>query len=168
MALVVLVGLPGSGKTTVGRELAQTLMCPFNDADQLFFDHESQSVQEFLREHEESEFRELELLVLNEAVRGPGVLSTGGGVVTTQLARTLLREQFTVWLDCGNDVLAQRVLSGNRPLLGDNPGSRLDELRSQREPWYAEVSRWRMDSSRPLSELVSELVEMVAREQVTP
>ena len=168
MALLVLVGLPGSGKTTVGRELAQHLEAPFNDADHLFFERESRSVQDFLREHDESQFREVELLVLEDALRKPGVLSTGGGVVTTPAARRLLHEHFTVWLDCDNDVLAQRVRSGDRPLLGDDPVARLLEVRAQRETFYAQVSRCRIDSNRPVPEVVAELLEMVGREHVTP
>ncbi len=161
MALVVLVGLPGSGKTTAGRALAHALGAHFVDTDDTFFARENVSVQDFLRLHGETLFREHELAALGQALGSSGVVSTGGGTVTTSPARRLLVEELTVWLDCTNEVLVQRVLQGDRPLLGDAPAVRVVELRAQRDPLYLEVSRFRVDSDRPPEELVAQLVDIV-------
>ena len=161
MALVVLVGLPGSGKTTTGRALAHDLGCQFVDTDEIFLEREHVSVQDYLRTHGEALFRERELLALGQALATSGVVSTGGGMVSTLAARHLLSEQLTVWLDCSDDVLVTRVLQGDRPLLGDDPRSRLVELRAQRDALYLEVSRHRIDSNRPVHELVAQFVGFV-------
>lgn len=161
MALVVLVGLPGSGKTTTGRSLARALGSSFVDTDDIFLAREGVSVQDFLRSQGEVLFRERELAALSQSLVSSGVVSTGGGSVSTSPARRLLLEQLTVWLDCSDEVLVQRVLEGDRPLLGDAPEARVVELRAQRDPLYLEVSRFRVDSGRPLDELVAQLVDIV-------
>lgn len=161
MADVVLVGLPGSGKTTTGCALADTLGRIFVDVDDVFFEREGVSVQDYLRAHGESDFRERELAALGRALNGPGVVATGGGVVTTPEARRLLTPQFTVWLDCPDEVLVARVTEGDRPLLGEDPASRLAELRATRDPLYARVSRFRVDAGRPIEEVLTQLLEIV-------
>ena len=158
MSDIVLVGLPGSGKTTTGRALARTLDVSFVDVDDLFFSREGVSVQDYLRAHGESDFRELELAALAEGLVGRGVVATGGGAVTTPAARTLLTTQLTVWLDCPVEKLAKRVVGGDRPLLGDDPPGRLAALRTERERFYAEASQHRVDSGRPLPEVLNQLL----------
>jgi shikimate kinase len=167
VALVVLVGLPGSGKTTTGRALAQTLGCRFVDTDDVFFDRERVNVQDFLRGEGEAAFRDRELLALREALSTSGVVSTGGGVVTTDDARRLLSRELTVWLDCPDEVLVTRVLEGDRPLLGDEPEERMCELRVQRDALYLEVSRFRVDSSRSMDQLITQLASIVETAQTT-
>jgi shikimate kinase len=167
VALVVLVGLPGSGKTTTGRALAQILGRSFVDTDDVFFEREHVRVQDFLRSHDEAQFRERELLALSQALATADVVSTGGGVVTTAAARELLGQELTVWLDCSDEVLMTRVIGGDRPLLGDDPEERLVELRAQRDAHYLEVSRFRVDSSRPMDQLITQLASIVESTQAT-
>jgi shikimate kinase len=167
VALIVLVGLPGSGKTTTGRALAQTLGRSFVDTDEVFFDRERQSVQDYLRAHGEAQFRERELLALSRALGTTGVVATGGGTVTTAPARHLLGQELTVWLDCPDEVLVARVVEGDRPLLGDDPAERLRELRAQRDDLYLEVSRFRVDSSRPVDRLITQLASIVEATQAS-
>lgn len=167
MALVVLVGLPGSGKTTTGRALAQSLGRSFVDTDDIFSEREHLSVQDYLRANGEGSFRERELAALGQALSTTGVVSTGGGMITTAEARRLLRQELTVWLDCFDEVLVTRVLEGDRPLLGDEPEERLGGLRAQREALYLEVSRCRIDSSRPVDELVAQLTGIVESNQAS-
>jgi shikimate kinase len=167
VADVVLVGLPGSGKTTTGRALASTLERAFVDADDAFFDREHVSVQDYLRAHGESAFREREVQALAQALSGASIVATGGGVVTTLAARQLLRHELTVWLDCPDEILVTRVLDGDRPLLDDDPAQRLSELRRQRDSLYAEVSRFKVDSSGPLDQLVLQLRDIVENAQAS-
>jgi shikimate kinase len=167
VALIVLVGLPGSGKTTTGRALAQTLGRGFVDTDEVFFDREQMSVQDYLRSHGEAQFRERELLVLSQALGTTGVVSTGAGAVTTAPARRLLGKELTVWLECPDEVLVARVLEGDRPLLGDDPAVRLRELRAQRDALYLEVSRFRVNSSQPMDRLIMQLASIVETTQAS-
>jgi shikimate kinase len=165
VADVVLVGLPGSGKTTTGRALAQRLARPFHDTDDVFFEIEGVSVQDYLRTHDESEFRRHELAALEHALRGEGVVATGGGVVTTSEARELLARELTVWLDCDDGVLFTRVRGGDRPLLGEQPEVRLADLRARRDALYREVSHFRVDAARSTEQLVTDLAGIVATSQ---
>ncbi len=162
MADVVLVGLPGTGKTTAGRALANAAGLSFVDGDDLFEQREGVSVQEYLRAHPEPMFREREVAALAAAVEEYGVVATGGGVVTSSGARAVLSEQPTVWLDCDDAVILSRIGGGDRPLLDGEPAQRLAQLRAERAELYREVSRRRVDASRPLVEIVEELRGFVA------
>jgi shikimate kinase len=165
VAHVVLVGLPGSGKTTTGRALALTLGRAFVDTDDVFFEREHVSVQDYLRAHDEETFRERELTALRHALSHDGIVATGGGVVSTDRARRLLSSELTVWLDCPDEVLVARVLDGDRPLLGEEPAARMAELRERRDGLYAEVSRFRVDSNRPIDQQLGELLDIVESAQ---
>jgi shikimate kinase len=161
VAEVVLVGLPGSGKTTTGRALAQTLALSFADTDDVFRVREGLSVQEFLRTREESDFRHREVLALMDAVENFAVVATGGGVVTTPAGRAILRAQPTVWLDCGDDEILTRVVGGDRPLLEGDAARRLATLRRERSEFYSEVSRRMIDTARESALVLADLVDFV-------
>ena len=75
MADAVLVGLPGSGKTTTGRALAQLLGRDFVDTDDIFFERERATVQDYLRTHDEADFRRRELDALTQAIASPGIVA---------------------------------------------------------------------------------------------
>ena len=162
VARVVLVGLPGVGKTTVGRALAQVLDTAFVDTDDLFARREGVSVPDFLRDHGEVEFRRHEIDALEAALVGGAVVATGGGVVSTPAARELLGSQLTVWLDASDETIVTRTHGGDRPLLGGDPGASLAGLRERREDLYREVSRLRLDASRPVAEVVGDVVAWLA------
>ena len=167
MAVAVLVGLPGSGKTTTGRALARALGRDFVDVDDVFFEREGVTVQDFLREHGEAAFRQREVEALVQALEVPAIVATGGGVVTTPSARRLLGGELTLWLDCPDEVLVSRVATGDRPLLGADPAARLSRLREERESFYRDVSRFNVDSSQSLEQLVRGLVDIVEKAQAS-
>jgi len=161
VADVVLVGLPGTGKTSVGRALADVLGLAFRDTDDVFAEREGESVQEYLRAHDEAQFRQHEYEALLAALEGPGVVATGGGSVSLAPAREALRHEVTIWLDCPDDVIVTRLADGDRPLLGEHPAARLAELRARRGEWYRDVSRSRVDAQRSLDEVVQDVVRLV-------
>jgi shikimate kinase len=92
-------------------------------------------------------FRGAELDALRLALGGDGVVSTGGGVVTTSAARELLQVSVTFWLDCDDAMLSARLGDVDRPLIGADAHAALAQLRRERATLYAEVARARIDAS---------------------
>ena len=133
----------------------------FVDTDEVFLAREHLSVQDYLRTHDEADFRRHEIDALTQSLTSPGVVATGGGIVTTRAGRELLRGELTLWLDCPDDVLASRVVGGDRPLLDGDTVGRLSTLRAQREAHYRQVSRFRVDASEPLDVVVQRLLAIV-------
>ena len=134
----------GSGKTTVGRRLAERLGWPHLDSDEMITRSTGKTVPEIFEERGEAAFRAEEARVLAEAATsdGPAVVSVAGGAVLSAENRKLIRRAGpVVWLRAEVATLAERVGSGKgRPLLGDDPEAALRRLESERRPLYAEVA----------------------------
>jgi shikimate kinase/3-dehydroquinate synthase len=148
--LVVLVGLSGSGKSTVGRCLAERLDRPFIDLDELIESRAGRAPAELIEHEGEARFRQLESEAISEAVARSGtVLATGGGAILDPLNRWALWEAGTVaWLDAADELLISRV-GGDavvRPLLGEDAAGSLARLRCEREPFYR-AAALRVDAS---------------------
>ena len=141
---VVLVGMRGAGKTTVGSELARRLGWRFLDSDAMIEDSTGNTVVEIFASWGEDAFRSEESRVLAEALTegGPAVVSAAGGTVLSATNRELMgRTGTVVWLRADPATLAARVGSGaGRPLLDGDPAGRLAELDAVRRPLYAEVA----------------------------
>jgi shikimate kinase len=141
---LVLVGLMGAGKTTVGERCAEYLERDLVDTDDLVVATAGMTVTEIFEQLGEARFRELE----REAVRDvcgcpvPLVIACGGGVVVDPVNRERLRASgFVVWLRASTSTLSDRVGDGStRPLLRDAPMATLDRLATQREPAYVGVA----------------------------
>ena len=145
--LLVLVGPPASGKTTVGTALAQALGADFRDTDHDIEASTGSSVPDLFVSQGEPHFRALEEQAVAAALHGhEGVLALGGGAVTSAATRELLvsyvRDGGTVvWLDVDLPSAAKRVgLSRDRPILGVNPRAMLRHMLETRAPLYAEVA----------------------------
>ena len=138
---IVLVGLMGVGKTTVGRRLAQRLALPFVDADEEIERAADMPIAEIFERFGEEHFRDGERRVIARLIDGlPKVVATGGGAFMNDRTRALILSDATaVWLDSDIDTLAARVgRRNNRPLLkGRDPRSVLRELAAVRNPIYA-------------------------------
>jgi shikimate kinase len=141
---IVLVGLMGAGKTTVGRGLAAALDLPFKDADAEIERAADRSVAEIFAEHGEAAFRDGERRVIARLLtqEPPHVLAAGGGAFMHPETRTLVRRvALGVWLKGDLEVLARRVARRNtRPLLhGKDPLQVLGDLAAQRYAHYAQA-----------------------------
>jgi shikimate kinase len=140
---IVLVGLMGAGKTTVGRRLAQRLHLPFVDADHEIEEAAGMTIPDIFDRFGEEYFRDGERRVIARLVDGtPKVIATGGGAFINDGTRALVLEKaIAVWLDAEPDVLADRVRRrDNRPLLrGKDPRTALIELAKVRNPFYAQA-----------------------------
>ncbi|KQT53995.1 MULTISPECIES: shikimate kinase [unclassified Aureimonas] len=138
---IVLVGLMGAGKTTVGRRLAQILDLPFKDTDAEIETVSRMTVPELFTAYGEPEFRALEARVVTRlAADGPQVLATGGGAFMNAETRQVLSSSaVTVWLKADLDILMERVARrGNRPLLkAADPRAVMQDLMDKRYPVYA-------------------------------
>jgi shikimate kinase len=144
---LVLVGMMGVGKTTVGRKLASMLHLPFVDADEEIERAAHMPIPEIFETYGEPYFRDGERRVIARLV-GNGrhtdrkVLSTGGGAFCDEATRALLLDKgIAIWLDCDVETLMERVgRKDNRPLLKTgNPRDILSRLRGERAPFYSQA-----------------------------
>jgi shikimate kinase len=141
---VVLVGLPGSGKSTTGRRLAKILVVAFADSDDLIEKQTGRGVRDIFAESGEAEFRRIEAATIAAALSSfDGVLALGGGALTTAATRDALTAAAVpvVLLQAPLTTLIRRVGDGHtRPLLADDPPNRLAALVEQREPLYRQAA----------------------------
>lgn len=163
---IALIGLPGSGKSTVGRQLARRLKIGFVDSDQVLERRLGCSIREFFEREGEERFRDLEQQLLDEltcssASSEPCVLSTGGGAVLRAANRAVLHERCTVvYLRSTPEEIFRRLRHDKtRPLLQVvDPLARLRELYAQRDPLYRETAHFVLETGRPS---VATLVNMI-------
>ena len=160
---MVLVGLPGSGKTSGGRRAARALDVPFADSDSLVEARAEATISDLFAGQGEAAFRAVEADVIAEALRTfDGVLALGGGAVTTPAVRDALRESGVTVVHMVTTLASAlaRVGDGSsRPLLRGDPAGRLAVLEQERTPLYEAVSTVQVRSGgRPISMIVDDLV----------
>ena len=164
---IVLVGLMGAGKSTIGRRLAQRLRLPFVDADTEIETAAGMPIAEMFARYGEPYFRDGERRVIARLIDGkPKVIATGGGAFVNAETRALiLGEATAVWLDADIDVLVERVRRrDSRPLLKDrDPRDVLRELARARNPIYAQA-HIRIPSNRaPHDVTVAAILKAIGR-----
>lgn len=136
---LILIGLPGSGKTTVGRLAAERMGLPFADCDTLIQRETGMTIPAIFAERGEPYFRAVESRILAALCGGPAqVIATGGGAVVAEENRKLLKKQQTVvFLDRKIGDIARCVGNRERPLLRQYT---LEELARQRRAWYLDCA----------------------------
>lgn len=138
----------GSGKTTVGRIVADALGCPFVDLDKLIVQRDGRSIKEIFEADGEAFFRRAEEEALADTLKkyaqGDVVLSLGGGTILSAASRALLKEKvLCIWLDAPAEVLRARIGTGShRPLADEDFATRLEA----RRPLYEEVAEVTIDT----------------------
>lgn len=162
-----LIGLPGSGKSTVGRQLARAWKIRFIDSDQVIEQRLGCSISSFFAEQGEAAFRDLESEVLQELLLQSSdcVLSTGGGSILRPHNRSLLRHYSTVfYLQSLPEDIARRLRHDTtRPLMqGEDPLRRLRSLLEVRGPLYLETAHYVIDAARQNTAQVSRKICMQA------
>jgi shikimate kinase len=160
--VVVLVGVPGAGKSTVGRAVAERLGVGFRDTDADVESSTGRPIADIFVESGEPEFRRLEARAVSDAVAAHrGVLALGGGAVTDPETRVLLADHPVVWLRVGLAAASQRAgLSVARPVLLGNVRAQLKALMDARAPLYEEVATLVLDTD---AMSVDEAVDSIVR-----
>ena len=161
--LIALIGLPGSGKSTVGRQLAKRLHRPFYDTDQVIEQKLGCSIREYFEQEGEARFRDVEESVLDELTTlTQCVISTGGGSVLRLVNRQCLHQRgYAVYLRSMPDELFRRLRHDqSRPLLQvADPLDRLRDLYAIRDPLYRETAHFVVETGRPsIATLVNTIV----------
>lgn len=159
---IALVGMPGCGKTTVGRQLARLLGLAFVDSDHAIEQRLGVPIREYFAQHGEAAFRDVESEVIDALAGRPGqVLATGGGAVLRPSNRDALHSRsHVVYLRTTPEDLARRLRHDTqRPLLQvADPLQRLRELHEQRDPLYRRTAHIVIDSARPSVQALAGLV----------
>lgn len=170
---IVLVGMMGVGKSSVGKRLAALLHWPFVDADDEIEKAAQMSIPEIFETHGEAYFRDGERRVIARLVQHDTdkggerkVIATGGGAFVNPETRALILDQtIAVWLDSDIDTLLERVSRrDNRPLLKQgNPRETLTRLRDERSPFYAEAPIHVVSGNGPHGRTVAQVIKGIAQ-----
>ena len=163
---LVLVGPMGAGKTSVGRRVARRLGVGFIDTDRRIAG-EHGPIPEIFAQHGEAGFRGIERDAVAAALAQGGVISLGGGAVTTEQTRALLLRHPVVFLTVDPAAVAHRISGSTRPLLAGegDPMARWSEIYEQRRGWYEEVANVTFDTSRRPMQRIAEEIAAWRREQ---
>jgi shikimate kinase len=164
---IVLVGMMGVGKSSIGRRLGVRLGVPFVDADTEIEKAAGMSIADIFARHGEADFRSGEARVIARLLEGgPQVLATGGGAVMNVDTQAAIKSKgVSIWLDAEFDVLMRRInkRKSDRPMLQTaDPAATLRQLLVEREPFYAQADLTVQSREVPHDAIVSEIMKALA------
>ncbi|CAD2075945.1 shikimate kinase [Phocicoccus pinnipedialis] len=157
---MILVGFMGSGKTTIGKNIAEELNKAFVDLDGFIVNEYQMSIPEIFNEYGENGFREREFEALNKVIKSDAIISTGGGIVTYQKSYNLLMntESNIIYLDTPFEVAYNRIKNDrNRPLTNFNK-SDLDDIYKKRRPLYEELTDYTINGCDSVNEIIHNIL----------
>jgi shikimate kinase len=161
---IVLIGMMGVGKSSIGRRLGSRLGVPFVDGDTEIEQAAGMSIADIFARHGEAAFRSGEARVIARLLNGgPQVLATGGGAVMNEATRALIKERgVSIWLSAELDLLLRRISKrkAERPILQtDDPAATLRDLLTTRQPIYAQADITVQSRDVPHDAIVTEIIE---------
>ena len=164
MKPIVLIGMMGSGKTTVGKTLATELNLPWVDTDIYIEEKTHQTISSIFEQQGEAYFRECETKALKQLIDQSGVISNGGGIIISEDNRKLLHEQtLVIYLKTTIPTLIQRLETTNRPLLkGGNVEQKLTDLFEARATFYENCAHLTVQTDDlTVHEVVHQIKQMI-------
>ena len=161
---IVLIGMMGAGKSTIGRRMAARLRLPFTDADtEIETAHAGMTIPEIFATHGEPYFRDGEARVIARLLEsGPAVIATGGGAFMREETRGRIRDKaVSIWLKADADVIMRRVRRrSDRPLLQNpDPEGTVNRLLGEREPFYGNADLTILSRDVPHDRIVDECID---------
>jgi len=160
---ICIIGMPGSGKSTIGKALSKKLNYDFYDTDNTIEDISRLKISEIFASNGESYFRDLESKVLNQLIKiNKVIISTGGGIILKN--QKILNKSFNIFLQCDLDVLIERVSrNNNRPLLLNDLKKNMKNLFNQRKELYNKYSDLKINTSCKVYKSVDEILERLPK-----
>ncbi|QCJ69166.1 shikimate kinase AroL [Providencia heimbachae] len=162
-----IIGPRGSGKTTIGKQLAEYKGYQFVDTDKLILERAGKSIAEIVKQHGWDYFRQLESDVLQSIKQDNVIVSTGGGIILAEENQRIMRDNGTVvYLNANPNVLVQRLAAepqaDQRPsLTGKSLLAEIEEVMQQREPIYRATAHHVIDATQPVEVIVQQLKDLI-------
>lgn len=156
---IFIIGFMGSGKSHIGRSLADVLEVKHYDFDYLLEKKCMLSIKDIFRTYGEKKFRSLERDILLSSPSS-GIMSTGGGIIISPKNRDYLNEQFVIWLKPPWETLYKRISKSNRPLVKKHNKEELYQIFQEREELYREVANISIDDIKE-EDIISKILDFI-------
>ena len=168
MAIAVLIGPPGSGKSSIGRALAKLLGQDFFDTDALIEEQEGKSISEIFQQSGEEKFREIEsAVVAHQLAHAEGIIALGGGAVLSPATQAALKNSTAdvIFLNVSANNAVPRVsANSSRPLLSENPSDQWSALLKKRLPIYTDLADITIDTDNKKAQEVASEIAVLLKE----
>ncbi|MDG2007511.1 MAG: shikimate kinase [Alphaproteobacteria bacterium] len=162
---ICLIGMPGSGKTTLGKEIASIFDYEFIDMDSLIKKETGLKISQIFLNKGEEYFRTIETSILEKTISSDKkiIISTGGGIILRN--KKILKKTYNIYLECNINTLVKRLNSSKeRPLIGDNIFKDVNQLLIEREFLYKEISNSIVDSNKIKKNIINQIQEIITHE----
>ena len=162
---ICLIGMPGSGKTTLGKEIASIFDYEFVDMDSLIKKETGLKISQIFLNKGEEYFRTIETSILEKTISSDKkiIISTGGGIILRN--KKILKKTYNIYLECNINTLVKRLNSSKeRPLIGDNIFKDVNQLLIEREFLYKEISNAIVDSNKIKKNIINQIQEIITHE----
>ena len=162
---ICLIGMPGSGKTTLGREIASIFDYEFIGMDSLIKKETGLKISQIFLNKGEEYFRTTETLILEKIISNDKkiIISTGGGIILRN--QKILKKTYNIYLECNINTLVKRLNSSKeRPLIGENIFENVSQLLIEREILYKKISNAIVDSNKIKKNIINQIQEIIMHE----
>ena len=162
---ICLIGMPGSGKTTLGKEIASIFDYEFIDMDSLIKKETGLKISQIFLNKGEEYFRTIETSILEKTISSDKkiIISTGGGVILRN--QKILKKTYNIYLECNANTLVKRLSSSKeRPLIGGNIVKNVNQLLFEREILYKTISNAIVDSNKTKKNIIDQIQEIITHE----